>query len=202
MMTGKGGMSLFNKVVAVVISIAFVAALISWSLPRYATVTRSVEVAAPAEAVFPVVSDLRRYNEWSPWLEKDPQTKLTFTGPVDGVGQTMNWESANDDVGTGKQSITRIDPGKEVETAVEFGDQDPATATVKLEPSGDKTKVTWGFSTDLGYNPISRYMGLMFDGWVGPDYERGLAKLKTLVETPKSATPPADDPQASGAGAQ
>jgi hypothetical protein len=29
-----------------------------------------------------------------------------------------------------------------------------------------------------------------------------LAKLKTLVETPQSATPPADDPQASGAGAQ
>jgi uncharacterized protein YndB with AHSA1/START domain len=200
MAAGKPGRSLFNKIVAVVIAVAFVGALISWSLPRYATVTRSVEVAAPAEAVFPVVSDLRRYNEWSPWLEKDPQTKLTFTGPVDGVGQTMNWESANEDVGMGKQSITRIDPGKEVETAVEFGDQGPATATVKLEPSGDKTKVTWGFSSDLGYNPISRYMGLMFDGWVGPDYERGLAKLKTVIEAPKPAA--AEAPQPSGAGAQ
>jgi len=191
MATGKGDTSLFNKIVAVVIAVAFVGALISWSLPRYATVTRTVDVAAPAEAVFPLVSDLRRYNEWSPWLEKDPQARLTFTGPVDGVGQTMNWESANKDVGTGKQSITRIDPGKEVETAVDFGSQGSATATVKLEPNGDKTKVTWGFSSDLGYNPISRYMGLMFDGWIGPDYERGLARLKSVVETPKPAVAPA-----------
>ena len=92
----------------------------------------------------------------------------------------------------GRQSITRVDPGKEVETSVEFGGQGNATAMVKLEPSGDKTRVTWGFSSDLGYNPISRYMGLMFDRWIGPDYERGLAKLKTLVETPKPEAPVAE----------
>ena len=27
-----------------------------------------------------------------------------------------------------------------------------------------------------------RWMGLMMDGWVGPDYEKGLQNLRKLVE--------------------
>ena len=44
------------------------------------------------------------------------------------------------------------------------------------------TKITWGFDSDLGMNPIARWMGLMFDSWIGADYETGLANLKNLVE--------------------
>jgi len=33
-------------------------------------------------------------------------------------------------------------------------------------------------------NPMGRWMGLMMDGWVGPDYETGLSNLKSLVEGP------------------
>ena len=44
------------------------------------------------------------------------------------------------------------------------------------------TEVTWGFETDLGMNPVGRWMGLMMDSWIGADYEAGLARLKALVE--------------------
>ena len=33
-----------------------------------------------------------------------------------------------------------------------------------------------------GNNPMMRWMGLMFDKWVGADYETGLASLKELAE--------------------
>jgi len=35
---------------------------------------------------------------------------------------------------------------------------------------------------DLGNNPIARYAGLMFDKWIGGDYEKGLARLKQVME--------------------
>ena len=35
---------------------------------------------------------------------------------------------------------------------------------------------------DLGNNPIARYVGLMFDKWIGGDYEKGLARLKQVME--------------------
>ena len=62
------------------------------------------------------------------------------------------------------------------------GAQGTAVAGFTLEPEGEGTKVTWGFEADLGYNPVTRYMGLMFDSWIGADYEAGLASLKALVE--------------------
>jgi hypothetical protein len=34
----------------------------------------------------------------------------------------------------------------------------------------------------MGNNPIGRWMGLMLDGLVGADYERGLEQLRQTVE--------------------
>ena len=103
----------------------------------------------------------------------------------------MNWSSANPGVGSGSQTITRLEPGRTVETALDFGVQGTANASIDLEPAGAGTKVTWGFTTDLGFNPIYRYFGLMFDSWIGGDYEKGLAKLKTVVESaPATPAPP------------
>jgi hypothetical protein len=51
-----------------------------------------------------------------------------------------------------------------------------------LSPEGDGTRVTWGLDSDMGNNPIGRWMGLMLDGFVGADYERGLEQLRQTVE--------------------
>jgi hypothetical protein len=177
-------MKILIRIVIAIVAVAVVAILAAFALPRHVIVSRNIEVAAPVDVVFPVVSDLRRFNEWSPWFERDPQADYTFTGPVDGVGQTLNWESLKPDVGAGKQTITRIEPGREVDMAIDFGEQGTATSTMVLEPVGNATKVAWGLSIDTGFNPVMRYMSLMFDGWIGPDYEKGLARLKALVETP------------------
>ena len=161
-----------------------VAALaVAYLLPRYATVSRSVEIAAPPAVVYPIVSDLRRFNEWSPWSARDPKATYTFTGPVDGVGQTMNWASKNPQLGSGKIAITTLSPDSQVGWTIEFGRQ-RATSLIKLEPSGTGSKITWDFSSDLGFNPVLRYFGLGFDKMVGPDYEAGLAKLKAVAEKP------------------
>jgi polyketide cyclase/dehydrase/lipid transport protein len=183
-------MKLLKRIVIALVAIVVVAVLVSFTMPRHPTVSRSIEIAAPVETIFPIVSDLRRFNEWSPWFERDPEAKYTFTGPVDGVGQTLNWTSKKPEVGSGKQTILRIDAPKEVEMLLDFGQQGVADSTFRLEPDGKVTKVTWGFSSDTGFNPVMRYMGMMFDKWIGPDYEKGLARLKEVSEKP----PPGDAP--------
>lgn len=189
-------MRIVGRILLGILALAIVLALGAYTLPRHAQVYRAVEIAAPPAAVYAIVGDLRRFNEWSPWVELDPAAEYTFTGPVDGVGQTMKWESANPNVGSGSQTIARLEPEKAVEVALDFGAMGPANATIDLETAGQGTRVTWGFSTDLGFNPIGRYMGLMFDGWIGGDYERGLAKLKAAAEKPPEAAPAPGAPPA------
>ncbi len=110
--------------------------------------------------------------------------KQTFSGQDTGVGQKLVWQSDKDDVGSGTQEIVESTPPSHVKTALDFGDRGTATATFDLEAFDGGTKITWGFSTDLGNNPFMRWMGLMFDGWIGKDYEQGLASLKELAEKP------------------
>ena len=160
----------------------------SFLLPAQAVVTRSIEIAAPPDKVFAIVGDLRRFNEFSPWADLDPNIKYTFEGPESGVGQKMNWTSDNADVGSGSQTITKSEPPNFVESALDFGMRGKSVVTWDLVPSTTGTKATWGFKADLDGIP-AKWFGLMFDRWIGADYEKGLFKLKTLAEAPAPAAP-------------
>jgi uncharacterized protein YndB with AHSA1/START domain len=155
----------------------------SFLLPAQAVVTRSTEIAAPPDKVFAIVGDLRRFNEFSPWADLDPNIKYTFEGPESGIGQKMNWTSDNADVGNGSQTITRYEPPNFLETQLDFGMRGRPVASFDLVPSTTGTNVTWTFKSDLDGIP-AKWFGLMFDRWIGADYEKGLFKLKTVAEAP------------------
>jgi uncharacterized protein YndB with AHSA1/START domain len=192
--TSRSGRVLRWLGLAIVVVVAL-AILVAFALPRHAIVARSVEIAAPPATIFPLVGDLRRFNEWSPWATIDPETVYTFTGPIDGVGQTLHWESKDKLVGSGSMSIAALEPDRHVDMVVDFGEERTALASIILEPAGSGTLVVWTLDSDLGLNPIARYFGMMMDGLVGPDYERGLARLKAAAEAPppEPAPPVADE---------
>lgn len=168
----------FGALVILLIGVAFV-------LPSTTHVERSAVIKASPEEVFSVVNDYTRFNEWSPWAEMDPDMKYTLDGPPTGVGAKMSWTS--DKVGSGSQQIVESEPFKHVRTKLDFGGRGPAVATFNLEPVEGGTKIVWGLDVDAGMNPIDRYFGLMLDSFVGKDYERGLEKLKALVEASADA---------------
>lgn len=164
----------------VVLAVIFVGG--AFLLPRTVEVARSIEIEAPAADVFPHVNSMQATEAWSPWLGRDPATKLTYSGPEAGVGNKLEWSSENPQVGSGTQVITASEDNKRVATALDFGDMGTAEAEFLLVEDSGKTTITWGFKSDMGSNPVGRWMGLMMDGWVGGDYEAGLANLKKLVE--------------------
>ncbi len=175
-------MKLIKRILVTLLVIILALVGVSYLLPGKAEVSRSITIDAPASAIFPYVNSMQETEKWSPWLSRDPETKLSYSGPEAGVGNTLNWASDNPQVGIGSQEITESTTDQSVQTALDFGPMGTATASFHLRPEGSGTQVTWGFVSDLGMNPMSRWMGLMMDNWVGGDYERGLENLKTLVE--------------------
>ena len=155
---------------------------VSFALPQTVLVARSKVINAPEADIFPYLNDYRKFNEWSPWAGRDPKAVYSYSGPAEGVGARMTWQSDHPEVGSGSQEIIESTPDKYLKVALEFAGQGSGVADFTLEPSGAGTKVTWGFSTDIGNNPIMRWMGLMFDRWVGADYEAGLTRLAQRVE--------------------
>ncbi len=175
-------MRIIKKLITVLAVVIVVLLAAAYLLPRQVQVARSIEINAPASEVFTHVNSLKATAEWSPWLGRDPEIALNYAGPDVGVGSKLEWRSEHPQVGSGKQEIVEIVENEKVVTALDFGAQGTAMASFNLVEVGGKTTITWDMDTDMGSNPIGRYMGLIMDKWVGGDYETGLARLKSLIE--------------------
>ncbi len=174
---------MLKKIVVGLIVVVGLGLVGAYLLPRQVHVERTTSIAAQQATVFALVNNFKGMNRWSPWAEMDPNAQYTFAGPDAGVGAKMTWKGDPANVGEGTQEIVESKPYELVRTALDFGEQGTGVAVFTLTREGDATKVVWSFETDLGNNPIARYFGLTFDNMVGTDYEKGLAKLKTLAES-------------------
>jgi effector-binding domain-containing protein len=152
-------------------------------LPGTTHVERSIVIDAPQATLFALTNSFARFNEWSPWAERDPDAVYAYKGPAAGVGAGMSWTSEDRKVGSGSQEIVSSTPFDEVKTRLDFGDQGTAEAFFRLRPGEDGVTVTWGFDTDFGMDLVGRWVGLAFDSMIGPEYEKGLANLKELAES-------------------
>jgi uncharacterized protein YndB with AHSA1/START domain len=166
-----------KKILLSIVGLLVILVGVAYLLPRNVKVERSATISAPADRVFALVSDFGAFNKWSPWFGIDPNTKYEITGQPGTVGHSMKWSSDHKDVGSGTQSIVEVRAGELVRTSLDFGDMGTALAEFRLSGKGDTTEVTWTLESDMGNNPIGRWMGLMMDKWIGADYEKGLAAL-------------------------
>lgn len=168
------------KVIAgLLVAVGLIIVGIGLVLPREFRVERSIEIDAAPEVVFDQVNSLRNWNAWSPWIAKDPSIENSYSGPEAGVGSKVTWTS--EDSGNGSQTITLSERPKRIETHLDFGDMGQPNAEWTFEPSGDGVRVTWGLG-GTAKGVLGGYFAKMMDGWVGADYEDGLARLKKVSE--------------------
>lgn len=157
---------------------------VGFFLPDRAHMERSIVIQAPAATVFTLLNGFRRFNEWSPWADLDPNTNYLIEGPISGVGAKQSWSSQNESVGSGSQEILEATPYRSIRIRLVFsGFESDNFATYTLAPEGDGTKLVWANDADFKGNLVGRYFGLALDSMIGPDYEKGLARLKTLAES-------------------
>ena len=51
-----------------------------------------VVIKAPPEALFPLINHSKVMNEWVPWADSDPEMKMEYSGPEEGLGSKSNWK--------------------------------------------------------------------------------------------------------------
>jgi hypothetical protein len=150
-------------------------------------VTRSTDIAADPALVHGLINDFHEWPKWSPWEELDPEMERTHSGAESGVGAHYAW-NGNRKAGEGWMEITSSAPD-EVGLTVSFLKPWKATNDIvfELEPTGDGTAVTWTMRGE--------HKGLMavidkvipMDRLVGKDFEKGLARLKSVAEVAAEA---------------
>lgn len=148
-------------------------------------ITRQTTFKAPPEKIFPLLDSPTAAMAWIPFMEPDPAAKLTYSGPESGVGAAQAW-AGNSNVGEGKIEVIESKPPKEVTLKLDLLKplEGHNTVVYTLEPKGGETHMTWTMS---GRQPFVGKVVSVFidcDKMVGQQFEKGLAKLKGIVEAP------------------
>jgi uncharacterized protein YndB with AHSA1/START domain len=157
--------------------------IVGFLLPSRYDVMRATIINAPAEKVYALVASPRQWPRWSVWNERDPNMKITYTGPESGKGATWAWDSKTE--GQGAMEFNEAEPYRRVEYILTFpGFGSRTLGALTLQPEGTATRLTWTMRGDVGGNPLKHYFAALMDRMVGPDLEGGLARLKALAEKP------------------
>lgn len=147
-------------------------------------VSRSIEIPAPPAAVHAQINDFHNWDNWSPWAKLDPSMKTTYSGAPSGATASYHW-TGNDKVGEGRMTILESQPAQSVKIDLEFIKPFPdrSVTLFTIAPAGAGSNVEWSMSGKL--NLMGKAMCLVMGGMdkmIGPDFERGLAQLKTAAQ--------------------
>lgn len=150
--------------------------------PDVTHVERSRVIQGSPDAIMPQLTDMKRWVEWSPWSDRDPNIKWTFSDPTGGKGAWYEWEG-NEDVGKGRMEVTAVESDA-VTYALTFLDPFPSESTVtfRLEPEGQGTQVTWIMDSNNSFSTKVFMIFADFDALLGADFELGLERLAKQVE--------------------
>ena len=146
---------------------------------------RSGIINAPAEKIFPYISNLKLGGLWNPYDKKDPNLKRTFVGPGDQVGSAMEFDG-NREAGSGKLTILKLVPNQLVEINLMMTKPIHADNLIqyKLTPEGMGTCFTWAMSGDGGFMGKLISVFLDCEKMVTAEFVVGIANLKTVIEAP------------------
>lgn len=183
---------MFKKILLALAAIIVIFLIVAAIQPAEFSISRSVSINASPAKVYGIASNFQNWSKWNPWAAQDPSMKTTFEGPQSGSGAILSW-SGNDKVGEGRMTITDAKPNESVSIKLEF--IKPWTTTnqvdyaIKAESEGCSFSWTMSGKHQFIGKAISLLMNM--DKMVGADFERGLASLKALAETPDPTPTPA-----------
>ena len=146
-------------------------------------ITRTKIIKAPVEVVYNNVNDYANWPDWSPWIEQEPLAALTFGEKTQGKGATYGWNGKI--LGEGNMETLEAKTNESINQKITFIKPWESQSDIywTFKPIKDGTEVTWGMKGELDF--MSRAFMAFSGGMekqVGPDYERGLFKLDSVLQ--------------------
>ncbi|MCA9782849.1 MAG: SRPBCC family protein [Candidatus Cloacimonetes bacterium] len=172
-------MSLMKRLVQGLGVLILVVVVVGLFLPRDYEVSRSIVIQASREAVHARVGELRAWPNWSPWLENDPTIVTTLGETTTGVGASQSWTSKE---GPGELTFTECSLEQGIAYDMVFDNRHRSKGVMSYEDDPGGVRVTWGMTGRMELPVIGGYFCLLMDTMVGPMFDTGLSKLKTVVE--------------------
>lgn len=173
-----------KKILYVIASIISVYLILCLFGPSETFVERSIQINSSPETIKNKLTDYQFFHEkWSPWTEKDPNMKKTYSGVAGMPEHQVSWQSENDEVGKGSLTY-KFTHGDTVMHILHFdGMESDGHIYHVVKANNNGSDVKWIMQDPVPFQ--WRVMMLFFnmDKMIGPDFEKGLKKLKIEIES-------------------
>jgi uncharacterized protein YndB with AHSA1/START domain len=168
--------------VVLVVAVAIILILAA-TKPDSFSIQRVITVQAPPQKIFPLINDFHQWGSWSPYENKDPAMKRSYSGAASGTGAVYAWEG-NKNVGSGRMEILDASTPSRIVIKLDFFTpfEGHNTAEFTMLPQGDATNITWLMYGPLPFMGKIMHVFINVDNMIGKDFEAGLANLKRLTE--------------------
>ncbi len=157
--------------------------LLSLALPASVSVSRLTDIDAPLASTFAQINVPRNHSKWmGPALAGIGDVEFQYTGPRQGTGANIRWQSDDARVGSGERAIIDSRENEQIELASSFEGAGEARQIFQFEGDSVKTRVSTSYELDYGFDLFGRITGLFADKMIGPELEASLARLKLRAE--------------------
>lgn len=144
------------------------------------------EIQAPVSLVFEQVSELKNWQVWGPWNERDPNMEVSYGTPSSGEGASYSWESEIE--GNGSIRTLKVMENDTILQRISFGtplgDSDSDVYWYFNSKGNDGTDVTWGMKGNHSFleKLFLSFQEEPFEKSLQHMFEKGLFNMKNRVE--------------------
>ena len=164
-----------------VVTFCLVAVLVY--MARYSGRLRVAEtriIAAPIAEVYAQIADFRRWSEWSPWLEHDPDAQASLSDKTDGEMSRYAWDGRRS--GSGEIMHVRMRAPIRIEQRLRIKQPFRIRGRTywRLADCAGKTEVTWGMNGRVAFS--LRAFAQTVQAMMALDFRYGLDRLARVLE--------------------
>lgn len=175
-------MTRFLELLTSVLIVVALFVVVGVFLPDRRTVQHSVETSHPLRQAFDTLNSFKRFGDWNPLRQHDPNVRYTVSGAERGVGAQLDYASHRVEVGNGSWHITESQQDERIRYTV-YNDSHGQNKNhvVGFDQRGKIVEIDWTYSVEYGWSLPGRYAGLYVDRTVGDDIKRSLANISNLL---------------------
>jgi hypothetical protein len=138
-----------RSLLAFLISIIVIALIILYFLPGTVHLEKTMVLKAQSQMVFQEINTISEWKNWATWLKQDPINEITYHGPADAAGATLEWTSQVPEINTGNIILESSQEPTQVKAAIQFNKYGRSENNYILANTGNGTKVTWTLDMNI-----------------------------------------------------
>jgi uncharacterized protein YndB with AHSA1/START domain len=176
-------MNIFIIILLVLVGLIALLLLIALIAKKDFSLEKEVIINKPTRQVFDYLKLIRNQEQYSVWVMRDPNVKLTYTGTDGNIGFKSAWVSDDKNVGIGEQEIIKLSEGESIEMEIRFEKPFKATnyaLTTVTALTDTQAKIHQRFYGRTKF-PMN-LMNFMMDKLVSKDMQTNLSNLKNNLE--------------------